>query len=163
SAKTTALSVCNSIVSGLTTWPASIADMTRCTRTLPSPATEASTTCEQMLFCELWSAMPRKVPGGGDVSHPARRAAASSTASSLGAPPSPPRSPPQQLPPKRRGPAPRRESHLVDEAFLEKRVLRVVDAAPHPDWNVRVAHGEIDEIVRHAIGHVFQEALEKIP
>ena len=53
--------------------------------------------------------------------------------------------------------------HLVDEAFLEERVLRVVDAAPDADRHMRVAHGEIDAVVRHVVGHVFQQALEKVP
>ena len=52
--------------------------------------------------------------------------------------------------------------HLVDEALLEKRVLRVIDAAPDTDRYMRVAHGEIDAIVRHVVGHVFEQALKKI-
>ena len=52
---------------------------------------------------------------------------------------------------------------LVDEAFLEERILRMVDAAPDPDRHMRVAHGEIDPIVWHVVGHVLEQALEKIP
>src|SRR5216683_3324781 len=69
----------------------------------------------------------------------------------------------QELAAKQIGVGTRRICHLVDEALFEERILRVVDAAPHADRNMRVAHGEIDEIVRHVVGHVFKQALKKIP
>src|SRR5262249_59804477 len=56
-----------------------------------------------------------------------------------------------------------RMCHVVDEALFEERILRVVDAGPHADGDMRVPHGEIDEIVRHVVGHVFKQALKKIP
>ena len=57
---------------------------------------------------------------------------------------------------------PRCKSHLVDEALFEECVLRMVDAAPHPDRDMAIAHREIDEIVRHLVGHVFQQPLQEI-
>jgi len=39
----------------------------------------------------------------------------------------------------------------------------MIDAAPDSDRHMRIAHGEIDAVVWHMIGHIFQQALEKIP
>src|SRR5262249_24698065 len=134
-----------------------MADTTRWTRTFPSVATEASTTCAQMLFCEVWSAMPRNAPSGGDVSQPAGvRGRGFEHRKLLGLFR-------QKLAAKQIGICHCRICHLVDEALFEERVLRMVDAAPHADGDMRVAHGEIDEIVRHVVGHVFKQPLKEIP
>src|SRR5262249_19777441 len=74
-----------------------------------------------------------------------------------------PRSVCQEFAPKQIGIGSSRNCHLIDETFLEERVLGMVDAAPNPDRNGRVAHGEMDEVVRHRIGHVLKQALEEIP
>ena len=53
--------------------------------------------------------------------------------------------------------------HLVDEAFLIKGVLRVVDRPPHPERHWRRADDIIDQVIRHVVGHFLSQAADEGP